>query len=201
MVGVRLYVEGGGDQRATLGPCRQGYRALLDKVLGDRPKPRIIACGGRRAAFDDFCTALGGGANNLLLVDAEDPVQAGQTAWQHLSARDGWQRPPAATDDHAHLMVECMESWFLADKDALAAFYGQGFRKASLPANPKVEEIARKDLAAGLEAATRDTRTKGRYHKTRHGFDLLARIDATRLEHAAPWARRFFETLRAWCRP
>lgn len=201
MVGVRVYVEGGGDQRATLAACREGYRALLDKVVGDRPKPRIIACGGRRAAFDDFCTALGGGASTLLLVDAEDPVQPGQTAWQHLSARDGWQRPSGATDDQAHLMVECMESWFLADKDALGAFYGQGFRRASLPANPKVEEVPRKDVAAGLESATRDTKTKGCYHKTRHAFELLTRIDIGKLEHAAPWARRFFETLRTLCQP
>lgn len=199
MVGVRVYVEGGGDQRATLARCRAGYRALIGQVLGDRPKPRIIPCGSRRAAFDDFCTAVAGPARVILLVDAEASVAAGHSAWQHLSARDGWQCPKGASDEQAHLMVQCMESWFLADRDTLVAFYGQEFKLGALPANPNVEDLPKKDVLAGLEHATRSARSKGRYHKTRHGFDLLARIDPAEIERVAPWAKRFFDTLRIFC--
>jgi len=34
-----------------------------------------------------------------------------------------------------------MEAWFLADKPALAEYYGNKFKAAALPQNPKIEEI------------------------------------------------------------
>jgi len=43
-------------------------------------------------------------------------------------------------------MVELMEAWFHADKDALEGYYKGGFRKDALKANPNVEEIPKQDL-------------------------------------------------------
>ena len=67
-------------------------------------------------------------------------------------------------------MVEMMESWFHADTDALQAFYGSGFNRNALKANPEVEKIPRKDLKDGLKAATKNS-SKGDYYdrKTSHG--------------------------------
>ena len=33
-----------------------------------------------------------------------------------------------ATDEQAHLMVQCMEAWFLADRETLAAVFGRGLK-------------------------------------------------------------------------
>ena len=107
----------------------------------------------------------------MLLVDAEEPVnEAG--SWRHLNNRDGWSRPDGATDDQCHLMVQIMESWFLADLDALKAFYGQGYRENALPQNPQVEQITKRHVLNGLDTAARET-SKGRYDKGSHGFEVL----------------------------
>ena len=128
----------------------------------------------------------------MLLVDAEGPVRAA-TAWQHLQTSDGWQRPSGAADDQCHLMVEVMESWFLADASALASFYGQSFQGRALPKNPNVEAIPKQDVLDGLEGATRST-TKGRYVKA-HAFDLLAALDPAKVTSASHYADRLIQAL------
>jgi hypothetical protein len=113
-----------------------------------------------------------------------------------IAARDGWRRPHGAADDQCHLMVQIMESWFLADKVGLASFYGQGFRENALPASQEVEQIPKADVLSGLAQATRDTR-KGSYSKGSHSFHILADVDLASVEDAAPHARHLLETLRA----
>jgi hypothetical protein len=130
----------------------------------------------------------------MLLVDAEAPVaQAG--AWTHVGSRDGWERPNDAADDQCHLMVQIMESWFLADRAVLASFYGQGFRDSALPRRPHLEQVPKAEMLSGLQQATRSTR-KGNYCKGSHSFDILSRINPTVVETAAPHAKRFLDALR-----
>jgi len=131
----------------------------------------------------------------MLLVDAEAAVSAAGP-WEHLRARDGWERPLGATDDQCHLMVQAMESWFLADRSALASFYGQGFQEGSLPDNPRVEDVPKSDVLEGIAQASRNTQ-KGTYRKATHSFQILAAIDPGRVEAASPHARRFLDALRA----
>jgi Domain of unknown function (DUF4276) len=129
----------------------------------------------------------------ILLVDSEGPVKV-QSAWAHLQAKDMWLRPADTIEDQAHLMVQCMESWFLADPEALRTYYNQGFLIRSLPRRRNIEEIPKRNVARALAHATRPTQ-KGVYHKTRHGFDLLALIDPTRLREASGRAQRLFAVL------
>jgi len=93
-------------------------------------------------------------------------------------------------------MVEMMESWFHADKDALESFYGPDFRRNALKPNPRVEEIPKKDLMDGLKAATRNT-SKGPYHRTGHAPKLLERIHPTLVRDAAPNCRKLFDAILA----
>jgi len=134
------------------------------------------------------------GAFLMLLVDSEGPVADGTASWDHLHARDRWRRPDGADDDQAHLMVQCMESWFLADRAALTDYFGQGFLINSLPHRADVEGIPKADVERGLARATVRTR-QGRYHKTRHGFHLLARIDPEQVRRASQHAHSLFEAL------
>lgn len=94
-----------------------------------------------------------------------------------------------------HLMVQCMESWFLADKTSLEEFYGQGFRPNALPANPAVEDVLKKDVMEGLARATQGT-TMGEYHKTRHGFAILERLDPAKVSERSLHAKAFLDFLR-----
>ena len=156
----------------------------------------MIASGSRNDAFEDFREALKRhpGDYIILLVDSEQPVTTGP--WQHLKDRtgDNWLRPTKASEDQAHLMVQVMESWFLADKQVLTEYYGQGFLAGSLPGQPNIELVAKQDVFNALQHASRKTQ-KGEYHKTRHGFDLLELINPKRVRTASPHAERFLAVL------
>ena len=127
----------------------------------------------------------------MLRVDAEEPVTA-VGPWEHLKGRDNWDRPAGTTDQQCHLMVQVMESWFLADKAALVSYYGQGFRRHALPQNPNIEDVSTPDVNNSLDQATRDTQ-KGRYNKGRHSFEILENIDPAKVMAASPYAKRFIE--------
>jgi hypothetical protein len=193
-VSVTIFVEGG--QGSSKNACRQAFRIFFEKVIARRSF-RVIASGDRGSAFKDFSLALRQNPQdfNILLVDSEDAVEG--TPWRHLAARqgDGWVRPATANDDQAHLMVRVMESWFLADRQVLAAYYGHGFNASSLPGQPNIELISKKDVFQALRLASKNTKTKGEYHKTRHGFDLLEMITPHLVRAASAHAERFFTVL------
>jgi hypothetical protein len=191
-----VYVEGGGRQRRILDHCRRGFGELFEKVVREGHRPKVVACGDRRRTFEDFRADLEGSEEGfrILLVDSEGPVRGDVTPWTYLRARDGWIKPANVGDDQAHLMVQCMESWFLADHEALSEYYEQGYVASSLPARTNVEEILKRDTERALEHASRHTQ-KGPYHKTRHGFNLLALIDPVKLRRASVHAQRLFEVL------
>jgi hypothetical protein len=194
-VSVRIYVEGG-FQGSTKSDCRQAFRSFFGKLvpLGSFA---VIASGDRHSAFQNFCLALKRhpGDYIILLVDSEEPVTA--STWQHLRDRsgDGWQRPASASKDQAHLMVQAMEAWFLSDQQVLTDYYGQGFLAGSLPGQPNIELISKRDVFISLQHASKNTK-KGEYHKTRHGFDLLERIDPNRVRAASQHADRLFVVLQ-----
>jgi len=193
-VSVRVFVEGGGDQRRTQTACRKAISIFFGKMLGDRPKPRIVSSGSCDQAYRDFSRALSGdtGPFAVLLVDSEDPVPAGTTAAAHLRGRD--HRTGPLPNGRVHLMVQCMEAWFLTDNAALAEYYGNGFKQSALPRNPRIEEIGKRDVLRGLERATVET-SKQAYHKTRHGFDILKRFSPEAVRNGSPFAAALFEVL------
>jgi hypothetical protein len=194
----KLFVEGGGDHNDALKTeCRRAFAALLEKAGLRGRMPRIVACGGRQNAFDQFCTAIDGGESAILLVDSEEPVDQ-ESPWQHVAQRPGdrWSKPAGATEDHLHLMVQCMEAWFLADRQAIRDFFGQGFNENALPPVTSVpEDVGKQDLYRRLEQATRKTKTKGTYDKGDHAFRLLAMLDPSLVRKSNFWAERFFSTL------
>ena len=192
MVKTKIYVEGGGS-RALNRQCRRAFRTFFDKAGVASANIEVEARGPRGEAYNAFCSDSDRGLRKLLLVDAEGPVTA-RTAWGHLQQRDGWGRPGGASDDQCHLMVQVMESWFLADVGALEAYYGQGFRRGALPSNPNVEEVPKADVDRGLERATRDT-TKEGYRKGASSFEILSRLDPVKVRSASSYAERLVQVL------
>ena len=205
MVEFKLYVEGGGDGKALRIECQTGFRTFLEKVGLHGAMPRIIACGSREDAYDRFRTASSQGVKALLLVDSEKPVAAKHMAgapenwqpWQHLQQKDGWAQPASSSDTDCHLMVQVMESWFLADKNTLSDFFGQGFREGALSAQSLVETMSKEAVYQSLKNATRDCGEKKVYKKGTHSFKILGRIDPAKVCAASPWAKRFVASLLA----
>ena len=199
---ARVYVEGGGNNNRKLtARCREAFSEFFRKAGLSGRMPSIIAGGGRKQTYDDFCVALRDPKNDaftILLVDSEEPVAEGAGPWRHLRNRrdDRWNRPAEATDEHAHLMVQCMEAWFLADRQTVSRFFGNGFRLSALPGRTDIEQIPKRDLLRGLQDAARNCRKRG-YDKGRDSFRILAELDPERVTAASPHARRLVETLRA----
>ena len=180
---VRLYIEGGGDSKSQHINCREGVRKLLERAgfLGRMPSTK--ACGSRHAAYDDFQTALRTAPPDeypVLLVDSEAPVH--QSPWQHLLSRDGWERPTGAEDDQAQLMVQCMETWCVADRKALREFFGISLHEGALPALNNLEGRAKEDVQEALVNATRDCGRNRGYAKGTRSFELLAHLDPAELK-------------------
>ena len=201
---VKLYVEGGGDTAALHNECRKGFRVFLENAGIKGNQPRIVACGSRTDAYDSFCTALKNGDQAVLLVDSEAPVskkhQAGKPEtwqpWEHLKQRDQWEKPAGASDESCHLMVQVMESWFLADRATLEAFFGQGFKDNALPSETSpIEGIDKESVYAALKKATHACKTKKAYNKGTHSFKLLERLDPDKVIKASPWTKRFVSHL------
>ena len=197
---VRFYIEGGGDSRGNRDELRRGFRSFLDAIYQVALQRGIpchspVLCGSRNSAFGDFKTALRShpDAFNVLLVDSEAPVT--NEPWAHLAARDAWLNPGVA-DDRCHLMVQSMESWLIADRDALLAYYGQGFNPNPIPGNADVESIDKEIVAAALREATRRTQ-KGEYHKIKHGAALLGRINHESVRRRARHCDRLFIVMQA----
>ena len=200
MVIVKIYVEGGGDRGELKTRCRQGFSAFFRKAGLEGRMPKVIACGSRGKALDKFRSALSEAAENdfiALLVDSEAPVARNTGPWLHLRDRvgDEWERPAHATDDNAHLMVQCMEAWFLADREALARYFGGGFVGNSLPRRLEIEEVPKSDIQEGLRKATRQCK-RGRYEKASHSFAILAGLSPEKVTEASPHAKRFLSTLK-----
>jgi hypothetical protein len=196
-VKVTLYVEGGGDTALLRARCREAFRKLLEKTGLGGKMPRIVASGGRDAAFDDFRTAhrtCRPGAVALLLVDSEEPVHG--DAWAHLNTRDGWERPEGAVEEQAQLMVACMETWVVADRAALRRVFGPTLRPNALPPPSGLEERGKDEVQRKLAAATAGCARDRRYEKGKRSFQVVAELDPATLEAALPHFKRLIDTLR-----
>ena len=119
--------------------------------------------------------------------------------WLHLKLRegDGWELPHGSTDTDCNLMVQVMESWFLADRNTLKAFFGNGYKEKKIPAASRsIEDVSKEDVYRALADATDDCKTKHPYGKSDHSFKLLAKIDPAKVTAASHWAQRFIDTLK-----
>jgi hypothetical protein len=74
-------------------------------------------------------------------------------AWAHLQHRDGWAQPAGTEDDQAQLMVTCMETWVIADRATLRAFFGQCLRENALLPDQNLEERRNDDVQVRREVA------------------------------------------------
>jgi len=192
--GNRHLLEGGGNSAETKAALRQGMSAFL-KPLVDLARERryrwsITSCGGREQALDAFIDALekDRATYNVLLVDSEAAVTALPRA--HLQPRN----LGPAREEQVHLMAQCMEAWLVADPEAMAEYYGQGFNANALPRRDNLEEEPKTRIYSALEAASRQTQ-KGSYKKIKHAHELLKKVSSVKAQDRCPHCRRFFETI------
>lgn len=194
---VKLYIEGGGEGPLLDTLFRQGWAQFFKAGGLDGRMPGVVRGKGRTQTFDLFATAVAnprGGTLPLLVVDSEDPVEAGHSVWQHLKARDNWERPSGAADDQAFLMVQVMETWFLADRDLLKRYFGTSLRESHLRDWPHLEAVPKLTVIDALEKSTAGCQRQ--YAKGKVSYDLLGKLSPDHVENACPHAKSLLERLR-----
>ena len=192
-------MEGGGKGKNGKAVIREGMTKFLDKATASSGKFQVTCCGSRNEALGMFRTALERPNDNpdyiFLLVDSEAFVKDAddriKRPKQHLQTRDPSWDMQGMNEEQIHFMAQVMESWFIADVEALSNFYGQNFNRNAIPKNNIVEEIEKLKIEAALEESTKNT-TKGKYHKIQHGAKILAIINPKVVRDKASYCDRFF---------
>lgn len=187
MVKSVLFVEGGGDSKELHARCREGFRKLLESCGFVDRMPRIVACGGRAATFDNLKTELSQNREFefvAMLIDSEQPLSSTEATWQHLTKHERWKQPPSAEDDQVLFMTTCMETWIITDRDTLGKHFGSGFKSSALPPLQDLEMRDRQTIQKNLEQATR--RCSNAYRKGKRSFEVLGKLNPDVLEKHLP---------------
>ena len=150
----------------------------------------------------------GGGDNTypILLVDSEAPVQNASedpdadSAWKHLTSRDGWACPNGVNADQAQLMTTCMETWIMADRVGMRTIFGTELQQSALLPEEQLETRNRHQVQNALEHATRNCGRNKAYRKGRRSFQVLAQLSPDTLTQHLPHFRRLRRTLERYSR-
>lgn len=164
---------------------------FIEKAVPTHRRLRIHLGKNKDETIKDFLRALieNPKAKMILLVDSDCPDDGKlldsmkrTTVWRKY-ARKG------ISADRVHWMVEVMESWFIADADALQGYYGRSFRLTALPKRANVEEIPKNDVFKCLKRASADG-----YDKT-HAPRILEHLSPHTVRRKAPHCHQFLNTL------
>ena len=185
-----IYIEGGGDSKELHVQCRQGFRQLLERCSFSGRMPRLVACGGRSAAYSDFKTAHESNKAEYvaMLIDSEKPVSNPEETWDHLRNCDHLQRPNGTDDEQVLFMTTCMETWIVADRETLRRHYGSNLQETALPSLISLEHSNRQEIQEGLKRATRNC--SNAYQKGKRSFEILGKLKPETMESHLPAFQR-----------
>ena len=197
MVAIKIYIEGGGEGKHLEIAFQRAWTKFFQAAGLQGRMPRPMRGKGRKNTYDLFCTAFKNRKTDelpLLLLDSEDAVAQGDTAWQHLKKRDQMDRPQDAAEHHAYLMAQVMETWLLADPDGLRTCFGSKFKVEKIPAWPDLEAQSKQSVFDALDKATTDCSEK-QYAKGKISFEALACVSPKKVKEKCPQAERLLTFL------
>ena len=183
----RVFLEGGGDSKELQVRCREGFRRLLENCDYAGRMPRLVACGGRKTAFDDFKRAHDENSSSefiAMLVDSEDQIEDIERTWEHLRKRDHETKPHNATDEQVLLMTTCTETWIVCDRAGLKKHYGSCLQESALPPQTNLEKRTRDSVLQELSHATRNC--SNAYKKGERSYQLVGVLTPDVLQARLP---------------
>jgi hypothetical protein len=190
-VNKTIYIEGGGDSKELHTRCRKGFRTLLENSGFKGNMPKLVSCGGRESAFQDFQIAHKNKSTSdyvAMLIDSEDPLKDLDTTWNYLKLREGWDKPHGSENEQVLFMTTCMETWIVADRDALIKHYGSKLQESALPPLVKLESKSRHEIQDSLSHATRNC--SNTYKKGKESFIMFEKLSPDKLKlHLPGFAR------------
>jgi len=122
----------------------------------------------------------------ILLIDSDAPDD-GFLLRNMMTTRLWRQHVPRKLSTPAvHWMVQVMESWFIADENALRSYYKKKFKSGALPKRENVEEITASQVLKALSRAS-----GGKYQKASHAPKILEQLNPTEVRRRAINCDRF----------
>ncbi len=174
---------------------RKAFKRFIDNYFNRNVNVRIFTSKGK--PVKEFCKGIKYNPQtfSILLMDS-DVLE--KPYIESVKSRKDWNlcTDLPVENDQLHFMVQCMESWFFADKEKLNAFYGNEFNQNKLSKRKNTEEIPKQDIFNQLKAAAKNTQ-KGEYHKTKHAPRILFLIDPRKVCGKSEYCKRFFDILEA----
>jgi len=158
----RVIIEGTTD--TTNGSLREGFSKLLRKKL-DKRMPKITMGDGKSQSIDKFINC----DDALLLCDLDGT--------ENQREDDIKKQGLHIVRDKVYYMIQEMEAWFISQPDILDDFYGSKI-SSKIP-KKHAKEFENPDEK--LQDWTRDITKRGKYHKVRHGSELLQKLNADQL--------------------
>ena len=191
--GVTIHFEG---HKGLRGGFHKLFGPHIARARQMRIRFKLIAGGPRTETVADFLRScrLRPSDLNVLLIDSEGPVPVTEEAIRSLRAQGWWDRSVTCDDSQINLMVQAMESWFVADPKALVEHFGQDFNTGGLPNPQNAESVAPANLVSAIRRCLPQGRRRRNYDKVADGAKLLGLIDADRVSLYCP----HFARLRAF---
>lgn len=201
---IRLYIEGDKKEKGKSGfiSLRQGFSEFFGKWAEQE---------NLKVKFDNNILGSRGDAVNIflkfvklypretifLLIDTEREKDINQNAKDFLKEDFPNSNFKSIDESQCHFMAQAMETWFLADKENLAACFDDKFKGKSLPKHKEIEKIPKDDVIAKLKTATKDTSNgKGKYDKGGNAGKILREIRPHKVYESAPHCERLLNTIK-----
>jgi hypothetical protein len=128
------------------------------------------------------------GALRILIIDSEKEVADVTKPWHEIKE----ERPAWADDRNCYLMVQCLETWLLADWATLRAHYDSRskpcFQAGKVKSWPNLEKVSRKTVQKALEDATAGC---GKPYHHADGNLLIAKVQRNSLMNLSSVSRLF----------
>ena len=184
---VVIHFEGAKDLRAGFVDLFGNH---IERARQKRIRFDMIAGGSNAETVKDFLRSCRRNPSdlNVLLIDSEGPAPSVAEAIRALRSRSYWDANAAPDDGQLNFMVQAMEAWFIADPQAMAGHFGNGFAAGRLPHPQNAESISPNELTDSINQALRSIggRRRKKYDKARDGARLLALIDEATVRQNCP---------------
>lgn len=179
MVEKILFIEG--TSETATGNLREGFHKLLFQLL-EGNMPRIIM-GNDGLATIRFFKKNKLSKYSFLLIDLDAPASEKDQKIIENELED--------YNDEVFFMILEMESWFITQPIILDEYYGEKISHKIKTAD--AESISEPDKF--LIELTKNSK-RGRYHKVKHGVELLKKLDAKKLAKTSGEFSALIEKLR-----